>query len=361
VLDLDNTLWGGVLGEDGLAGIQLDSVYPGSAYLAFQREILNLHKRGVLLAVASKNNITDVEEVFAKHSGMLLKKEHFTSLQVHWGHKSESLKQIARHLNIGLEHLVFVDDNPAECAEVLRALPMVTAITLPKQPELFVRSLLEDGLFDSLIFSQEDRQRGDLYRQREDAELLRQRSGSLEDFYRSLEMEMMFLPMDKTSMARSAQLTQKTNQFNLTTIRFSESDLAERSKDSDWLLTTVNVRDRFGDNGIVGFMMARFGSRVLDIETFLLSCRVIGRGVETAMLAFICEQASRRGIHLLRGRVIPTAKNAPSRDLFSRHAFQKAEEKESGETFWTLDLSKGSVAWPAWIKVVSGAPAGSKK
>lgn len=356
VLDLDNTLWGGVLGEDGPAGIQLGSVYPGSAYLAFQREILNLHKRGVLLAIASKNNVADVEEVFAKHSSMLLKKEHFASLQIHWGHKSESLKQIARQLNIGLEHLVFVDDNPAECAEVLRALPMVTTITLPKQPELFVRSLLEDGLFDGLSFSQEDRQRGELYRQREEAELLRERSGSLEDFYRSLEMEVTFAPMDKTSLARSAQLTQKTNQFNLTTIRFSESDLAERAKDPDWVLTTVNVCDRFGDNGIVGFMMARFDSGVLDIETFLLSCRVIGRNVETAMLAYLCQRASHRGIHLLQGRVVPTAKNAPSQDLFSRHAFQKAKEMESGEMSWTLDLSKGSVAWPAWMKVIAGVP-----
>jgi FkbH-like protein len=361
VLDLDNTLWGGVVGEDGPTGIQLGSVYPGSAYLAFQREILNLHKRGVLLAIASKNNTEDVEEVFAKHSGMLLKKEHFASLQIHWGNKSESLKQIARQLNIGLEHLVFVDDNPAECAEVLRALPMVTAIVLPKQPELFVRSLLEDGLFDSLIFSQEDRQRGDLYRLREEAELLRERSGSLEDFYRSLEIEVMFALMDKTSLARSAQLTQKTNQFNVTTIRFSESDLAERSKDPDWLLTTVNVRDRFGDNGIVGFMVARFDSGVLDIETFLLSCRVIGRSIETAMLAYLCQHASHRGIHLLRGRVIPTAKNAPSQDLFSRHAFQRTNEKESGETFWTLDLSKGSVAWPVWIKVIAGVPVTSNK
>jgi FkbH-like protein len=361
VLDLDNTLWGGVLGEDGLAGIQLGSVYPGSAYLAFQREILNLHKRGILLAIASKNNLADVEEVFAKHSSMLLKKEHFASLQVHWERKSESLEQIARQLNIGLEHLVFVDDNPAECAEVMRALPMVATIPLPRQPELFVRSLLEDGLFDGLVFSQEDRQRGELYRQREEAELLRERSGSLEDFYRSLEMEVMFATMDKTSLARSAQLTQKTNQFNVTTIRFSEIELAELAKNPDWLQVTVNMRDRFGDNGIVGFMMAHFNSGVLDIETFLLSCRVIGRNVETAMLAYLCRQAAHRGIHRLRGRIVPTAKNAPSRDLFSRHAFQIAGEKESGETHWILDLSKSSVDWPPWINVIAGISAASKE
>jgi FkbH-like protein len=356
VLDLDNTLWGGILGEDGLAGIQLGSVYPGSAYLAFQNEILTLHKRGVLLAIASKNNAADVDEVFAKHPSMVLKKEHFANLQIHWGLKSESLQQIARELNIGLEHVVFVDDNPVECAEVVRSLPMVTTVTLPKQPEHFVRALLEEGLFDALTFSDEDRRRGELYRQRSETELLRERSGSLEGFYRSLEMQVTFAPVDKSSLTRSAQLTQKTNQFNVTTIRFSESDLEERTKDPDWLVTTVKVRDRFGDNGIVGFIMARFDSNVLEIETFLLSCRVIGRNVETAMLAYLSQQALNRGVHLLHGLVIPTAKNVPARDLFSRHAFEKSIEKDSGETSWTLDLRKGSIAWPEWIKIIADVP-----
>lgn len=361
VLDLDNTLWGGVLGEDGADGIQLSSVYPGSAYVAFQREILNLHKRGVLLALASKNNAADVEEVFANHSSMLLKKEHFASLQIHWGQKVESLREIAQQLNISLEHMVFVDDNPAECAEMIRALPMVKTIQLPKQPELFIRALLEDGVFDSLNFSLEDRRRGELYRQREQAEQLRGTSGSLEDFYRSLEMEISFAPVDKSTLARSAQLTQKTNQFNITTIRFSESEIAERCNDPEWLLATVNVRDRFGDNGIVGLVMAHFGSDRLEIETFLLSCRVIGRGVETSMLAYLCRQAMNRSIHLVYGRIIPTAKNVPVRELFSGHSFQKTSEKETGETVWTLDLNKDLVAWPDWIKVSTDIPVVSTK
>jgi FkbH-like protein len=360
VLDLDNTLWGGVLGEEGLDGIQLGSVYPGSAYLAFQAEILNLHKRGVILAIASKNNASDVEQVFANHPGMLLKKEHFAAVQIHWGQKSESLREIARQLNIGLEHMVFADDNPAETEEIARSLPMVTTIQLPKHPELFVRSLLEEGLFDSINYSLEDRRRGELYRQREEAELFRERSGSLEDFYRSLEMETTFSPVDKASLARSTQLTQKTNQFNITTIRFSESDLAERAKDPDWLLTNVTVRDRFGDNGIVGLLMARFHSGILEIETFVLSCRVIGRGVETAMLAHVCDQALRRNAAALRGCVKPTPKNIPARDLFSRHGFEKVAENESGETWWKLDLAKAPIAWPEWMRVVSDVPVASR-
>jgi FkbH-like protein len=361
VLDLDNTLWGGVIGEDGAAGIQLGSVYPGSAYIAFQREILNLHKRGILLAIASKNNASDVEEVFASHSSMLLKKEHFAALQIHWEQKVESLREIARQLNIGLEHMVFVDDNPAECSEIIRVLPMVTTIQLPKQPEHFVRALLEEGLFDSLTFSLEDRLRGQLYRQRGEAEQLRGASGSVEDFYRSLEMEITFASVDKSTLARSSQLTQKTNQFNVTTMRLSESEIAERWNDPNWLLTTVNVRDRFGDNGIVGLVMARFDSRQLDIETFLLSCRVIGRGVETSMLAYLCQQAANRGVSLLRGRIIPTAKNVPVRELFSSHTFEKTAEKETGETAWILNLEKNPIAWPEWIKVTVDIPVGSNK
>ena len=361
VLDLDNTLWGGVLGEDGVAGVQLGSVYPGSAYVAFQREILNLQKRGVLLAIASKNNAADVEEIFAGHSSMLLKKEHFASLQIHWEQKVESLRKIAQQLNIGLEHMVFVDDNPAECAEMIRVLPMVTTIQLPKQPEHFVRALLQDGLFDSLTFSLEDRRRGELYRQREEAEQLRGASGSVEDFYRSLEMEIAFAPVDKSSLARSAQLTQKTNQFNITTIRFSESEILERSNDPNWILTTVTVRDRFGDNGIVGLVMAHFDSGILNIETFLLSCRVIGRGVETSMFAYLCQHAANRGAGTLQGRIVPTAKNVPVRELFSSHKFKKLSEKESGETAWTLDIQKSPVTWPEWIKVTADLPVPSAK
>jgi FkbH-like protein len=361
VLDLDNTLWGGVLGEDGVAGVQLGAVYPGSAYVAFQREILNLQKRGVLLAIASKNNAADVEEIFASHSSMLLKKEHFASLQIHWEQKVESLCKIAQQLNIGLEHMVFVDDNPAECAEMIRVLPIVTTIQLPKQPEYFVRALLKDGLFDSLTFSLEDRRRGELYRQREEAEQLRGSSGSVEDFYRSLEMEITFAAIDKSSLARSAQLTQKTNQFNITTIRFSESEIAERSNDPNWLLTTVTVRDRFGDNGIVGLVMAHFDSGALNIETLLLSCRVIGRGVETSVFAYLCQHAINRRVSTLQGRIVPTAKNIPVRELFSSHKFDKVSEKESGETAWTLDLHKSPVTWPEWIKVTADLPVTSAK
>ena len=360
VVDLDNTLWGGILGEDGLHGIQVGTEYPGSAFAEFQQELLNLHRRGVLLAIASKNNYTEVAELFAQNKNMVLQHEDFASLQIHWKPKTESLRAIAQQLNIGLEHIVFVDDNPVECEEVSRALPMLTVISLPKQPEHYSRALLQDGLFDSLTISTEDLRRGELYRQRDQAESLRADSSTLEQFYRSLEMEVTIACVDKASLARAAQLTQRTNQFNVTTFRYTEADLTARMSRPEWLLATVSVRDRFGDSGTVGLMMAQANGQGLSIDSLLLSCRVIGRSVETAMLAYLCEQARQRGLSELSGRIIPTAKNAPVRQLFEQHGFKKCSEAESDETFWRLALDGGEVTRPDWMKIHVVDPTRSK-
>ncbi|OGB11627.1 MAG: hypothetical protein A3E79_07985 [Burkholderiales bacterium RIFCSPHIGHO2_12_FULL_61_11] len=350
VVDLDNTLWGGVVGEDGVDGIQLGPNYPGSAFVEFQRLILDLYRRGVILAVASKNNPADVDAVFLNHPFMMIRKEHFAEMEIHWNPKSDSLKRIAKRLNIGLDHMVFVDDNPAECEQVRRELPMVTVIHLPGQPELYVETLCAEGLFDTLALSDEDRRRGQLYQQRAQAETMLSASSNIEDYYRDLAMTLSIAPIDQASLARAAQLTQKTNQFNLTTIRYSEAELAGRMADPGWLAITVGVRDRFGDNGIVGVMMARAAEDRLDIDTFLLSCRVIGRTVESAMLAFLCDAAQERGLNKLCGRVVPTGKNVPVRDLFAKHGFSKQSEDESGTTSWELDLACSPVRRPSWFR-----------
>lgn len=351
VIDLDNTLWGGVVGEDGIDGIQLGPNYPGSAFVEFQRVILDLYRRGVILAVASKNNPADVDAVFLNHRFMMVRKEHFAEMEIHWEPKSDSLKRIAKRLSIGLEHMVFADDNPAECEQVRRDLPMVTVIHLPGRPELYVEALCVAGLFDSLGLSDEDRRRGLLYQQRAQAETVRSASSNIEDYYRDLDMQLSIARVDQASRARAAQLTQKTNQFNLTTIRYSEAELAERMSDPDWLAVTVGVRDRFGDNGIVGVLMVRAVEDRLDIDTFLLSCRVIGRTVETAMLAYLCDAAQERGLKKLGGRMVPTDKNVPVRDLFEKHGFSKQSEDESGSTSWALDLECGLVLRPSWFRV----------
>jgi FkbH-like protein len=356
VLDLDNTIWGGVLGEEGPRGIQLGPEYPGSAYMAFQRAIRGLRQRGVILAVASKNNPADVDEVFASNPYMVLRPEDFSILRIGWNPKSQSLTEIAAHLNIALDHVVLVDDNPAECDEVGHALPAVTVVTLPQQPEHFVRALLEPGFFDGLSVSTEDLRRAELYQQRDQAEELRVKSASLEDFYRRLEMEVTFRSLhEESTAARAAQLTQKTNQFNVTTIRYAEADLLKRSANPAWLVRTVQVRDRFGDNGIVGVLMAHMDTVELEIDTLLLSCRVIGRTVETAMLAYLCEHAIRHGARRLRGSIVATAKNTPVRDLYERHGFQREPGEDDVNTAWSLDLQT-AIRYPEWIKIVSEVP-----
>jgi FkbH-like protein len=346
VLDLDNTLWGGVVGEEGVDGIQLGTTYPGNAYLAFQEALLGLQRRGIILAVASKNNPADVDEVFARHPALLLKKEHFSQMQVHWRPKSESIEALARELNLSLEHIVFIDDNPVECAEVSLALPMVNVLCLRERPEDFAEALLESGWFDTLSISNEDKRRGELYKQRDEAEQLRSRSVSIEDFYRRLDLEATFAPVEQGTLGRAAQLTQKTNQFNATTFRYTEAHIAQRLADTNWVVVNVSVRDCFGDNGVVGLIMAELNGDELVVDTFVMSCRVIGRTLETAMLAHLCEQAERFGAHGLRGRIIPTAKNGPVRELYESHGFELISDQT-----WRLQLDRGRIGFPPWFKI----------
>lgn len=353
VVDLDNTLWGGVIGEDGMTGIRLGTEYPGSAFVEFQRAILSLRSRGVLLAVASKNNPADAGQVFDQHAAMVLKREHFADMQVHWEPKSVSLERIATRLSIGLEHIVFVDDNPTECEQVRGALPMVTVIQLPPRPEEYVRTLMRDGWFDSVSATAEDARRGELYQQRAKAEEMRAGAGNLEDFYRGLEMEIEIVPATQATLARTAQLTQKTNQLNVTTRRYSEAEVAQRMADPRWHVLTVTVRDRFGDNGIVGVMMAHEADGALDLDTFLLSCRVIGRTVETAMLAQLCDIAASAGLSAVTGCLIPTEKNHPVRGVFPDHGFERTAGDDGGTTHWRLPLPQRRIACPEWFRVTA--------
>jgi FkbH-like protein len=300
----------------------------------------------VILAIASKNNPADVDEVFATNDHIALRPEDFSIVRVGWNAKSQSLREIAAHLNIALEHIVFVDDNPAECDEVAHALPAVTVVALPAQPEHFVQTLLEPGYFDGLSVSTEDLRRAELYQQRDQAEELRAQSESIEDFYRRLDMEVAFRPVHDGSLARAAQLTQKTNQFNVTTIRYSEADVLKRQADLSWLVRTVQVRDRFGDNGIVGVMMAHAAGDALEIDTLLLSCRVIGRTVETASSP-TCARRRPGAAPAIAGRIITTAKNAPVQDLYERHGFDRDRGQGSGETFWRLELDRAPSGTPS--------------
>ena len=332
VLDLDNTLWGGVIGEDGLAGIQLGSEAPGSAYVAFQRELERLWRRGILLAISSKNNLDDALSVFEQHPDMVLKLSHFAAYRINWEPKEHNIREIARELNIGLDSLVFLDDNPVERAKVRDELPMVLTPELPTDPAHYRRALLELGVFDTLALTEEDRNRNKLYteqqaRQQYEATFS---SGSLDDYLAGLQMTVHIEPANNLTLPRIAQLTRKTNQFNLTTRRYTEAQIDEmRARGS--LVFGMSVSDRFGDNGLVGVAIVSPRSHdVWEIDTFLMSCRVMGRDVETALLAALAQQVRERGARHLDGWYIPTAKNAPVKDFYPRHGFTATSEMPDG-------------------------------
>jgi FkbH-like protein len=358
VVDLDNTLWGGVIGEDGMAGIKVGAEYPGAAYQALQRALLDLSRKGILLAVCSKNNLDDAMEAIEKHPGMLLRAKHFAALRINWTDKSQNLREIAEELNVGIDALAFLDDNPFEREQVRAALPEVTVIDLshndlPKNPLEYAAAVRNCAVFERLTLSAEDQQRTEMYvaqKQRAGAE---QSFQSKEDFFRFLEQEAELEPVSNLTLARIAQLTQKTNQFNLTTRRYTEPQIAEMAKQAEWQIFSIRVRDRFGDHGLVGVAIAHDQGDECEVDTFLLSCRVIGRTVETALLAHLAESAAQRGRKRLVGWFLPTKKNAPARDFYQQHGFERKEVNDSG-SLWTLDLKTSTLRCPEWIKLKTG-------
>jgi FkbH-like protein len=350
ILDLDNTLWGGVVGEEGPLGVALGSEYPGNAFIAFQRAVLGLRDRGVVLAIASKNNLQDVAAVFAENPAMQLKLDDFSAKEIHWERKSQSVARIAEALNLGMRHIVFADDNLVECIEVTEAHPGVTVIHLPAKPEQMVEALLRDGLFDSLQFSDEDTRRADLYRQREKAEESRAEAGSMEDFCRSLQMKLYLTGVTSTNVARLSQMTRKTTQFNATTRLYTEAELEDMQRSKKWRTLAMRVVDKFGDNGIVGLMLANREGDHYNIDTFLMSCRVINRGIETAMLHWLGVAARLEGLDALEGWILPTARNVPVRDLYERHGFSLVQTNDTGQR-WRCTLSARPIVLSDWLEV----------
>jgi FkbH-like protein len=350
VVDLDNTLWGGVLAEDGVQSLQVGTEYPGALYANLQRAILAVRRRGVLLAIASKNNESDALEALERHPGMLLRGRDFAAHRINWNDKAQSLREIATELNVGLDSLAFLDDSPIERDRIRLALPEVAVIELSADPTLWARSLRDCPLFERLSLSAEDRERDHLYsaqRQRTDLE---RRTASLDDFLRSLEMQMEMRELSPEAVTRVAQLTQKTNQFNLTTRRYSEQEIAGLAADASARVYQVRVRDRFGDNGIVGVAITRDLGGAWEIDTLLLSCRVIGRTIEKAILARIADDAATAGVNRLRGWFLATKKNQPSSSFYSDNSFSRVEWGD-GASLWELDLRASRPVRPDWINV----------
>jgi FkbH-like protein len=353
-VDMDNTLWGGVVGEDGFHGIQVGGEYPGAAFRDVQRALLDLRQRGILLALCSKNNLADAMEVLEKHPGMLLRAEHFAAMRVDWNDKGGNLREIAAELNIGIDAVAFVDDNPVEREAVRRAVPEVTVIELPDDPLGFARAIREAPVFERLTLSAEDKQRGEAYGAQRERKILESGAGAREDFYRSLEQEAEIGLVSAVTLARVAQLTQKTNQFNLTTRRYTEQQIEQMAQSPDWRVYWMRVRDRFSDNGVVGVAILHQNEQTWEIDTFLLSCRVIGRTVETAFLAYLIEEAAAGGAKAIQGSFLPTKKNAPAQDFYASHGFRQAAGADQGSD-WVLDLPQEVLRRPEWIRITKWA------
>jgi FkbH-like protein len=359
VLDLDNTLWGGVIGEDGLEGITLGgNDAPGNAFYDFQLALDGLRRRGVLLALCSRNNPEDAWAAIDSHPHMVLRRHHFAASRVNWTDKASNIIDIARELNLGLDSFVFLDDNPAERALLRHHVPDVLTVDLPGDPSYYTETLLNLDVFESLGLTDEDRARGEMYLQAQARREFEQTSAASTDLTAHLESLEIAVTIERAcsfAIPRIAQLVNKTNQFNLTTRRYTEAQVRAMSESPASRVYAVRMADRFGDLGLTGVAIVHTGSDTWVIDSFLLSCRILGRGIEDALLAHIIALARESGARILQGHFIPTAKNAPARGFYPGRGFDHAgtlHEDNGADLFEaSLDSFVADTSYTRWLRV----------
>jgi FkbH-like protein len=320
-LDLDNTLWGGVLSEDGLDGIEVADSYRGDAFRAFQRVVKQIGSQGVLLAAVSKNDVEPVREALRQHADMTVREDDFVRIAADWRPKHDSLAELADALNLGIDSFVFVDDSAYECGLVRREMPAVAVVNVDDEPALHVERLLHDGWFDTRELTDEDRGRTSKYRDELARKSFLDHFDSVDEYLNELEITVRVGTAADRDLARVSQLTLRTNQFNLTTVRLQPAGVLELAKDSAAMVLAVHAADRFGDNGLVGAIFTRRDKDTIHIENFLLSCRVFSRGIEQACLAAVLRHARAAGAAVVTGSYRPTAKNHSVADFYLRHGF----------------------------------------
>jgi FkbH-like protein len=354
VLDLDNTLWGGVLGESGVHGVKVGHGDGESeAFYDFQCKIRSLKNRGILLGVCSKNNMTDVEEVFSLRTDMPLKLEDFSVLEVSWDMKHEGLSRIADKLNIGLDSIVFVDDNPAECELIYQMLPQVETILLPNDPSVYPALLDFFYGFDKAQITSEDQAKSRQYAEGADRVKHQASFKNLESYLESLQTEITIALAGEQEKMRAHQLFSKTNQFNVTTKRYSMAEVESLVERDSCDLYTVQASDRFGDLGIIGLCLVDNANQgTAFIDSFILSCRAMGRGIETAVINFIKEEYfGRRGVSNLDALFVPTNKNMPAQQFYLHQGFEAVNDGSSDECRYTLLADNSSILNCHWVKV----------
>ena len=338
VLDLDNTLWGGILGEDGLEGIQLGNTYPGKAYYDFQIGLLQAKDSGVILTLCSKNNESDVLEYWEKHPAQVLQQNHVAAYRINWQDKATNIRELAEELNIGLDSMVFIDDNPAERERVKQELPMVSVPDFPKQPYLLPQFLEEvyQEYFQIYQLTAEDRKKTDQYLRNAERKVFSQTFKNADEYLTSLSMELKVFTGDEYSIPRIAQMTQKTNQFNLTTPRLTEQDVWNYVQ-SGAMVNCLGVKDRFGDNGITVVSIISIRGKAANIDAFLLSCRILGRDIEKAYLLYLFNELIARGIKMVTASYIPTAKNKQTEKFYESCGFSCIQDNH-GTKGYQIDL-----------------------
>lgn len=340
VLDLDNTLWGGVVGDDGIHGVQLGESAPGKTFLEFQKAIKQWKNQGVLLTVSSKNEEAVAREMFERHPHMQIRWDDIVWMTANWKPKAENIAAMAKTLNIGLDSMVFVDDNPFERELVRTSLPGVTVPEMPEDPAYYKETLLSAGWFNTIQLTSTDLDRTSQYKTEAEREQLKQSSGSVEDYLRSLRMEVKLLPVSDFHLPRLAQLTMRTNQFNMTTRRYQESEIERMERCGRYWVFGFQALDRFGDYGLIGCVLIEKAGDAWRIDNFLMSCRVFSRSIETAVIRHVLMKAKESGAKAVIGEYIPTAKNVIVKHFYVQHGFEPAPlgdptlliDAEPGET-----------------------------
>lgn len=341
VLDLDNTLWGGVLGEDGIEGIRLGGDYPGKAFHYFQEALLELSKSGVILTVCSKNNEEDVLEAWEKNPFMVLKKDNFATWRINWTDKATNIKELAEELNIGLDSFVFVDDNPTERELIKQALPMVEVPDFPVQPyelPVFFKDIVEK-YFRVYSVTNEDKKKTEQYKANAQRAQAQRSFVDFDSFLESLDIQITIEAANEFNIPRIAQMTQKTNQFNLTTKRYTDADVRSFVQ-AGWRIWCISVADKFGDNGITGCVMVNGDT----IDTLLLSCRILGKGIEKAFLKKTLFLLKEQGVKSIWAHYSPTTKNTQVKSFYESCGFPCVAQEVDGRKAYVLDLADADLS-----------------
>ena len=345
VLDLDNTLWGGIIGEDGFNEIKLGPEPPGNAFMEFQRVLLSLHQRGIILAINSKNNFEDAIKVIREHPNMILKEEHFAAMCINWNDKVSNMKEIVKEINIGSDSLVFIDDDPVNREFVKSIFPEILVVNLSDDPSSYALEIENLIDFSVLKITDEDRNRGKMYLKQKKVIELEKTSTDLQTFLTQLDLKIIIKDVNEFTLPRVSQLILKTNQFNLTTKRYQEIDIQKMIKDPNFIITCVQVQDKFGDNGITGvFIIKKENKKEWRIDTFLMSCRIMGRGIEKGIMAYIINKAKGNKIEKINADFIPTQKNKPVENFLTDNKFKKEESS------WTYKI-KSEIKLPEYLRI----------